>query len=312
MKVLNYTTVERASRPVRILQFGEGNFLRAFVDWMVDIANERGVMNTSVAVVPPRFRENASIGRLRAQHGLYHVVLEGIRNGRPERASRLIVCISEVMVPETQPERYEAIITSPDLRFIISNTTEAGIRYEKDDVLSEIPATFPGKITGLLWRRWKHFNGDADKGLIFLCCELIEDNSTTLREFINRHAVVAGLPQAFIDWVNGSCMFADTLVDRIVPGFPADNIDEVKAELQFDDNCVVEGGAVSPLGNRGRAMGADSRGVPPRQGRSQCAIYAGNQDFPRQEGTYSQWLAYRNGACGASAGMPDRRRRCRQ
>lgn len=76
MKVLNDTTVERASRPVRILQFGEGNFLRAFVDWMVDIANERGVMNTSVAVVPPRFRENASIGRLRAQGGLYHVVLE--------------------------------------------------------------------------------------------------------------------------------------------------------------------------------------------------------------------------------------------
>lgn len=241
MKVLNDTTIERASRPVRILQFGEGNFLRAFVDWMVDIANERGVMNTSVAVVPPRFRENASIGRLRAQGGLYHVVLEGIRNGRPERTSRLIECISEVIVPETQPERYEAIITSPDFRFIISNTTEAGIRYEKDDVLSEIPATFPGKITGLLWRRWKHFNGDAEKGLVFLCCELIEDNSTTLREFINRHAVVAGLPQKFIDWVNGSCMFADTLVDRIVPGFPADNIDEVKAELQFDDNCVVKG-----------------------------------------------------------------------
>lgn len=241
MKALNETTVERPERPVRILQFGEGNFLRAFVDWMVDIANERGVMDTSVAVVPPRFRENSSIGRLAKQDGLYHVILEGIRVGRPERSSRLIRSISEVIVPETQPERYEAIITSPDLRFIISNTTEAGIRYEKDDVLAQAPATFPGKITGLLWRRWNHFNGAADKGLVFLCCELIEDNSSTLRDYVNRHAVEAGLPQEFIDWVNGACMFADTLVDRIVPGFPADSIDEVKSELQFDDNCVVKG-----------------------------------------------------------------------
>lgn len=232
---------ERPTHPVRILQFGEGNFLRAFVDWMVDIANERGVMNTSVAVVPPRFRENASTGRLRAQHGFYHVVLEGIRNGCPERSTRLIECIHEVIVPQTQPERYETIVTSPELRFIISNTTEAGIRYEDDDILSEIPATFPGKATGLLWRRWNHFGGDSSKGLIFLCCELIEDNSSTLREYINRHAVEAGLPQDFIDWVNGSCMFADTLVDRIVPGFPADSIDQVKAGLQFDDNCVVKG-----------------------------------------------------------------------
>lgn len=241
LKELNNNTVNREVRPIRVLQFGEGNFLRAFVDWQIDLANEKGVISTNVAVVTPRFKENPSISRLRKQDGLYHVVLEGIADGKPVRETRCISSVSDIIVPEIDKTAYGQIITSSELRFIVSNTTEAGIRYEVDDVMAEIPATFPGKVTNLLYRRWQHFNGDDSKGLIFLCCELIENNSTTLRECVLRHASEAKFPDDFSKWVNEACIFVDTLVDRIVPGFPADTIDEVKAELGYNDNCVVKG-----------------------------------------------------------------------
>ena len=243
MKELNKDSVAVVKRPVRVLQFGEGNFLRAFVDWQIDIANEKGVLDTSVAVVSPRFSEGHAVKALKAQNGLYHVILEGIENGKPKSESRLITCISEVLAPVNGADmvRYQELIISPELRFVISNTTEAGIRYESDDVLAEAPATFPGKVVSLLWRRFNHFEGAADKGLVFICCELIEDNATTLRQIVLRHAREHELPEAFIAWIENANVFVDTLVDRIVPGFPKDNIDEVKAQLGYDDNAVVKG-----------------------------------------------------------------------
>lgn len=137
--------------------------------------------------------------------------------------------------------RYKEYVTSPDLRFVVSNTTEAGISYDKDDILSEIPATFPGKIASMLWRRYCFFQGDPTKGLIFICCELIEENGSTLRDIVLRHVSEAGMPHGFVEWVERSNFFVDTLVDRIVSGFPTDTIDDVKAELGYDDNAVVKG-----------------------------------------------------------------------
>lgn len=244
MKKLDRSTVAPTiDRPVRILQFGEGNFLRAFVDWMIDLANEKGLIDSSVAVVSPRFHNGRGIETLRRQQGLYHIVLEGIEDGRPKQETRLITCISEVLAPELPADmaRYRQLIVSPELRFVISNTTEAGIRYEADDVTADAPATFPGKVCSLLHRRWQAFNGDPAKGLIFICCELIEDNGSTLREYVLRHARETALPDAFIDWVNKSNIFVDTLVDRIVPGFPHDTIDSLKETLGYDDNAVVKG-----------------------------------------------------------------------
>ena len=241
---LNNNTVRRpAPRPVRILQFGEGNFLRAFVDWMIDIADEQGIIDTDVAVVSPRFSQGHALATLKAQNGLYHVVLEGIEAGKPLRQTRLVKCIRQVLAPSLAEdmELYQQLIISPDLRFVISNTTEAGIRYEAEDVTAEAPLTFPGKVTSLLWRRFLHYGGAKDKGLIFICCELIEDNGSTLRQYVLRHAEVQGLGEEFIQWVKECNIFVDTLVDRIVPGFPKDNIDEVKAELGYDDNAVVKG-----------------------------------------------------------------------
>jgi len=244
LKKLDHSTVDiKEQRPVRVLQFGEGNFLRAFVDWQIDIANEKGVLDTAIAIVSPRFNENRAIEILKEQDCLYNVLLEGIEDGKPKRKTRLIKSVCDVMAPDVEAdrERYEKLVLSPDLRFVISNTTEAGIRYEKDDVLSWKPITFPGKVTNLLWRRFNHFKGNKTKGLIFICCELIEDNATTLHEYVIRHAKEAELGEGFINWINEACIFVDTLVDRIVPGFPKDNIDEVKAELGYDDNAVVKG-----------------------------------------------------------------------
>lgn len=241
MKKLNRQAVEVKQRPVKVLQFGEGNFLRAFVDWQLDIANEKGVIDTSVAVVVPRFHESKAVDILNSQDNLYHVCLEGIENGKPVKANRLITVIADAFNPGADMERYLGYASSPDLKFVVSNTTEAGIRYEEDDVTVDAPRTFPGKITSLLHRRWRHFNGDRDKGLYFICCELIEDNGSTLHEYVLRHAREAGLEQDFIDWVDEACVFCDTLVDRIVPGFPRDTIDEVQAELGYEDNVVVKG-----------------------------------------------------------------------
>ena len=226
--------------PVKVLQFGEGNFLRAFVDWIFDIANEKGVINTGIAIVKPRAGGNTSvINTLNRQDCQYHVCLEGIENGRPKQESRLITCVKEAFTP-ADAEKYKQYILSPDLRFIVSNTTEAGIRYGQDNVKDLVPATFPGKVTSLLWRRFKHFNADPSKGVIFIPCELIEDNGSTLREIVIRHAKEANFGDDFISWVNDCCVFVDTLVDRIVSGAPA-NPEETKAMLKADDNAVVVG-----------------------------------------------------------------------
>lgn len=241
LRPLNRETVATTTHPVRILQFGEGNFLRAFVDWMIDIANEKGVTDSDIAIVTPRFRITPALETLHKQDGLYHVYLEGVKDGKPGKESRLVTSIADAFSPAADMERYESYITSPDLRFVISNTTEAGIRYEPEEMSGDNQSTFPGKVTKMLHKRFIRFNGAHDKGLIFLCCELIEDNGSTLRDFVLRHAAEGGLGNDFINWVKNSCIFCDTLVDRIVSGFPHDTIDELKEELGYDDNLIVKG-----------------------------------------------------------------------
>lgn len=244
IKNLNKTTVERAERPVRILQFGEGNFLRAFADWAIDVANERGVIDAGVAICKPRARANGSkqvIDTLREQDNMFHVCLEGVESMEPKRELRLVKCVMDSFIPDEEYAKYEQYITSEDLQVVISNTTEAGIRYvEGDDITACPPKSYPAKMTALLYRRFKHFEGDSSKGLVVICCELIEDNGTTLREYVLRHARSNGLEQAFVDWVEQSCYFCDSLVDRIVTGYP-EKADEIKAELGYDDNAIVMG-----------------------------------------------------------------------
>ena len=226
---------------VKILQFGEGNFLRAFFDWMIDVANSKGVTDAAVTVVSPRFKENDTIRNLQRQGGIYNVCLEGIENGAPKQETRLISCVADAFSPAADLEKYIACITSPELRFVVSNTTEAGIRYEPDDATNLLAATFPGKITAMLYHRYRHFAGDPSKGLIFLCCELIEDNGRLLREYVLRHAREAALGEDFIAWVSDCCVFCDTLVDRIVSGYSAEAAGKIAAETGTEDALLVKG-----------------------------------------------------------------------
>jgi len=239
MKQIDNSTIQRRTRPVRVLQFGEGNFLRAFVDWQLDIANEKGITDLGVAIVKPRQGNSRVIDILKKQDCMYNVCLEGIENGEPKKENRLVTVVEKAFTPD-EHVAYESVILSPELRFVVSNTTEAGIRYENDDVMALVPATFPGKVTNLLWRRFKHFNGDESKGLYFICCELIEDNGTKLKEYVIRHAKEAVLGEDFISWIKSANVFVDTLVDRIVSGAP-DNIGQTKQELGYDDNAIVKG-----------------------------------------------------------------------
>ena len=246
IKKLNKTTTEKIDRPVQVLQFGEGNFLRAFVDWLIDIANEKGVMNTGVAICKPRSSSEkkslTTIDLLNAQDNMYHVYLEGIENKEPRKDIRLVKSVMDAFNPYDDYAKYETYILSPELKMVISNTTEAGIRYEEGDDLSACPPkSYPAKVTALLYKRFKHFGGDPTKGLAIICCELIEDNGSTLHEYVIRHAKYNHLEDDFIDWIEQNCSFCDTLVDRIVPGFPHDSIDQIKEEIGYDDNLVVRG-----------------------------------------------------------------------
>ena len=244
IKKLDKTTVEKVERPVKILQFGEGNFLRAFVDWQIDIANEKGVMNAGIAICKPRPASGYGIGvieSLQQQDCLFHTYLEGVENREVKRDVRLVKSVMDAFNPYTDYAKYEHYCLSPELEIIVSNTTEAGIRYEEgDDLMARPPKSFPAKITALLYKRFKHFNGDPEKGLAIICCELIEDNGSVLRDYVIKHAEYHKLGQEFINWVEANCSFCDTLVDRIVPGFPHDTIREIQEEIGYEDNLVVK------------------------------------------------------------------------
>ena len=242
MRDLNASTIPAPVRPTTILQFGGGNFLRAFVDQMVQVANDAGVMNTGVAIVHATSHDDPALDLLVAQDGRYHVLLEGIANGEPVREFTLVNSITAIVRAHANFAAYRDLYLSPDLTMIASNTTEAGIAWVAgDDLTAQPPVSFPAKIAALLFDRWQHFDGAADKGLRIVCCELIEDNGSTLRQYVLRHAAAARLPAKFVTWVEQSCSFHDTLVDRIVPGYPHDEIDAIQTEIDFHDQVVVKG-----------------------------------------------------------------------
>ena len=226
--------------PVTVLQYGEGNFLRAFADYMIDAAVEQGVFNGGVFIVKPI--EAGGLEDFRAQDCLYTVVLRGVQNGEPRRIQRAVTCIAGAADPYTEYETYAALAKSPDLRFIISNTTEAGIVYREEDRFTDTPpGSYPGKLTKFLYERYGAFGGAADKGLIVLPAELIEKNGTVLLDCCRRHAARWGLPPGFTDWLGRCNIFCNTLVDRIVTGYPRDEADALERELGYTDRYLTAG-----------------------------------------------------------------------
>lgn len=239
MKLLNKQTAAKAVRPERIIQFGEGNFLRAFVDWIIFNMNEKTDFNSSVVVVQPI--ERGMIDMLNGQDCLYHVNLQGLDKGEVVNDLTKIDVISRALNPYTDNEAFLALADQPEMRFVISNTTEAGIAFDPSCRLEDAPASsYPGKLTQLLYRRFKTFGGDMSKGLIIFPCELIFLNGHKLKETIYQYIELWNLGEEFKTWFEKACGVYATLVDRIVPGFPRKDIDAIKEKLQYDDNLVVQ------------------------------------------------------------------------
>lgn len=225
-------------RPVKVLQFGEGNFMRAFADWIIDKLNEDAGFNGDVQIVQPIPQGTADL--INRQEGLYHVVLNGLRDGTPVREIRLIQSVRGVINPYTDPEGYLKTAENPDLQIVLSNTTEAGIAFNPNDIdPGQLPASFPGKLAVWLYRRFNYFNGAPKKALTIIPCELIDRNGATLQEVILQYIRLWNLPDEFQSWIQQHTTFCNTLVDRIVPGFPREHIAEIQQEIGFDDKLVV-------------------------------------------------------------------------
>lgn len=240
MELMSKQKTNKTERPVKVLQFGEGNFLRAFVDYMIDIANEKGDFNGDIVLVKPI--EFGSLKRFHEQECQYTVQLRGIVDGEPKRINRVVTSVTDAVDAYGEYEKYAGFAKLDTLRFIVSNTTEAGIVYDDTDRLEmNPPKTYPGKLTKFLYERYQHFNGAADKGLVMLPVELIDDNGIHLKECVLRLAKLWKLEDAFVSWVNEACVFTSTLVDRIVTGYPRDEAEELCKEFGYQDNLIVTG-----------------------------------------------------------------------
>ena len=244
LQELNKRTAPKSVMPEKIIQFGEGNFLRAFVDWIVWNMDQKTDFNGSVVVVQPI--EKGMVDWLNGQDCLYHVNLQGRLNGEAVNSLTRIDVISRALNPYSQNQAYLALADQPEIRFVISNTTEAGIAFDPACKLSDAPASsYPGKLVQLLYRRYQTFNGDPKKGLIIMPCELIFLNGHHLKECIEKYIELwkddFGSDYAgFKEWFEKYNYVCATLVDRIVPGFPRKEIADIQQKISYKDNLVVQ------------------------------------------------------------------------
>lgn len=225
--------------PIKFLQFGEGNFLRAFVDWQIDLLNERAGLNAGVVIVRPIAR--ADMPLLDTQGGVYTTLIRGLNEaGEAVKEYRKIACIQREVDVTSMYQDYLALAHIPTLRYIVSNTTEAGIAINDTDAYDDAPAaTFPAKLTRLLHERFTHFHGAVDKGLVLLPCELLDHNGDLLKAAVKHFATRWELGAEFDSWLDTACTFCSTLVDRIVTGYPRDEMGEIEAETGYRDHFLV-------------------------------------------------------------------------
>ncbi|MRX62657.1 tagaturonate reductase [Maribacter luteus] len=224
--------------PIKIVQFGEGNFLRAFVDYAVQKLNQEVDFDAGIAVVQPIDR--GMVTMLNDQDGLYTLFTKGIKGGREVEKKELITNIVKGIDPYTHFQDFLDLAKEEQLQFIISNTTEAGIAYVASDARDMTPpSSYPAKLTVLLHERYQYFNGAEEKGLTIIPCELINFNSDTLKKIILDYIDLWKLGEGFKNWVLNACTFHNTLVDRIVPGYPRDQIEAYNAQLDYEDKLLV-------------------------------------------------------------------------
>ena len=226
--------------PERVLQFGEGNFLRAFVDYFIDEMNEKAGFNSKVVLTQPRGHKGSAgaAGRINSQEGLYTLFLRGRENGEKVNHKRVISCVSRCLNPMDDWQQLLACAENPDLRFIVSNTTEAGIAFDPNCKADDAPpASFPAKVTALLLERYKQ----KLPGFIILACELIDHNGDELKKCVDQYITLWNLGEDFRAWAMGENLFCSTLVDRIVTGYPKAEAAQIWEELGYQDDNLNTG-----------------------------------------------------------------------
>lgn len=240
MNGLNRAMTGKKNRPVRVVQFGEGNFLRAFVDYMIDIANEKGTFDGDIVLVKPI--DVGNLDNFHRQDCQYTVSLRGLVDGEAVVLNRQVTSVADAVDSYEEYDKYMALAGIDTLRFVVSNTTEAGIVFDAGDRFEcTPPRSFPGKLTKFLYHRFELFRGDPDKGLVMLPVELIDDNGIMLKRCVKELISLWNLGEAFEAWVERSCVFTSTLVDRIVTGYPRDTEAGEWEKLGYEDRLLVTG-----------------------------------------------------------------------
>lgn len=248
MKTLNYETLNEIGydgyllkdAPERVLQFGEGNFLRAFVDYFIDMLNEKTGFNSKVVLCQPIAPGLAD--KINEQEGLYTLYLRGFQDGAKVNKKRIISCVSRCLNPYNDFEEVLKCAENPDLRYITCNTTEAGIAYDPSCRFTDVPASsYPGKLTQFLYRRFQTFGSETGKGFVILSCELIDNNGKELEKCVLQYAAQWELGDDFMNWIREENLFCSTLVDRIVTGYPRSEADSINEENGYVDNLIDTG-----------------------------------------------------------------------
>lgn len=224
---------EKCQLTEKFLQFGEGNFLRGFVDWMIDRLNKEADFDGGVVVVQPLAQ--GLIPMINEQDGLYTLYLRGLQDGQKVEETRVVDCITRGINPFENTDEFFECASNPELRYIISNTTEAGIEYKPNQNPDDFAGlTFPGRLTLFMKRRFDN----KLPGFLLLPCELIDKNGDELKAGVLKYAKDFGYGDDFIKWVEEENYFTNTLVDRIVTGYPRDTASEMEKEYGYLDNII--------------------------------------------------------------------------
>ncbi|MCE6990356.1 tagaturonate reductase [Dyadobacter sp. CY323] len=224
--------------PEKVLQFGTGAFLRGLADYFIDKANRQGVFNGRIVVV--KSTDDGDLKAFDQQDNLYTICTRGIDNGEVKEENIISSAISRVLYAKTQWSLVLDLAKNPSVSIVISNTTEIGIRLVQDDIYQWPPVSFPGKLLAFLYARYVAFGGNADYGVVIIPTELITDNGKKLESIVLELAHRNGLEAAFIDWIEQSNFFCNSLVDRIVPGKPELAMQkEYEDELGYRDELLI-------------------------------------------------------------------------
>ena len=216
-----------------VLQFGTGNFLRGFADYFIDALNKQGLYDGKIVVVSPT--NSKAVEKINSQNGRYNLLLRGIENGNEISSINEINSINRAIDPYNNFKGFLSLAKNPDLHFIVSNTTEAGISFDDTCKITDKPAdSFPAKLTQFLYKRYKN----NLNGFVILACELIDNNGKELEKCVLKYAEKWELGKDFITWIKSENTFCNTLVDRIVTGYPKDEAEHIFDEIGYRDNLL--------------------------------------------------------------------------